>query len=112
MVETDDERLAFSQRWCSQITGRSEQQLGERRVVRLVLFHVQVNDVFAFGRVDVIHLLSQLQGFFFFERGLFCVYFFRRFDADFRKKLLRFPTCLSAGAVIAPIEFGHRVFLS
>lgn len=58
LVEADDERFAFSQSRRSQIAGRAEEQLGERCVVGLVFFHVDVNDVFAFRGVDVARLLG------------------------------------------------------
>lgn len=107
VVETHDQRLALAERRRAEVAGRAEQQLLERGGLRLVLFHVEMNDVLPFGGVDVVDLLGQLQRLFFFERRLFSVDLFGRFDAGIRKKLLRLSAGRSARAVVAPVEFGH-----
>ena len=111
-IEADHQRAAFPQRGGTQIARRTKQQLLERGRVGSVFFHIQVNDFLSLGRVDFIHLAGQLQRFGFSPRLLFRVDFLGSFNGGIRKKLLRFPTRLSARAVIAPVDFGHVFPLS
>ncbi|HXJ72819.1 MAG TPA: hypothetical protein VNM37_08195, partial [Candidatus Dormibacteraeota bacterium] len=70
---------------------------------------VEVHNLFAFGGVDLFHVPGQSQGILLGLGLLFRVHLSGRFEVMFRKKLLRSAAAGSAGSMITPINFGHRL---
>lgn len=59
LIESNDKRLSFEQRRCSQIAAWSDDQLGERFVVWFVFLHIDMHDLLAFGSIDVVRRAGQ-----------------------------------------------------
>src|SRR5688500_14738316 len=96
LMEADDQGLAFAESRGSQIAARADDQLCERRVVRSVLLHIEVNDVLALGGVNVIRLSSQRQRLICVDCRFLGVLLFFHSDVGVRKKLLRLSASRSA----------------
>ena len=92
----------------TQVAGRPNEQFGECFFGRLVILHVQVNDFFALGGIDVGHRLGKLERVRCLEGLLLGVNFVFRGNTSVRKKLLRLATRLSARSVITPVDLRHR----
>jgi hypothetical protein len=100
VVEPDDERLTLAQRRSPQVAGRAEHQFAERFGVWFILLQIQVNDFLTFGDVNVVDRLRQLQRLRSLQRDLLGIHYFFGLMAGCRKKLLRFSTAGSAGAMV------------
>ncbi len=69
-----------------------------------MLFQVEVDDLFAFGGVDLVHFGCEFEGIGSFMCVFSSIHLLGGRDVMFRKKLLRFSAGLSTGAVVAPID--------
>lgn len=106
-IETDHQLLADNQCWSSQVSGWSQHQLLDLFVAESLFFKVDLNNFLALGRIQSIRSGQKLFSFFELVGFLFGVGFGLGLNAILRKKLLRFYTGLSAGAMVAPVDVFH-----
>lgn len=66
-----------------------------------------MHPTFSFGDVEILDACQELESPGTIDAYFCCVDYFGRFDPRFGKKLLRFPTGLSSGAMVAPVDGCH-----
>lgn len=110
-METDDERVALAERWCPQVPGRTEQQLGKFVVVEVFPGEIDLDNFLALGDVEVTDTVKQFEGVLAPLTLLRGVELFSGLDCRVRKILLRLPAARSARAVVHPVDSCHRRLL-
>jgi len=109
-MKPDQQSLSFPQHGSAQVSRRPQHEFLQCFVVRLVAFDIHVNNLLSSCGINVVHLSRQFQGVFKRVSVFLRVDFAFDFNFGIGKKLLRFGAGVSAGAVIAPIDFRHACF--
>lgn len=106
-IETDHQLFADNQCRSSQVSGWSQHQLLDLFVAKGLFFQINLDNILALGRVQTIRSGQKLFSFFELVGFLFGIGFGLGLNAFLCKKLLRFYTGLSAGAMVAPVDVFH-----
>lgn len=108
IVETDQNGLTDLQCRRTKIASRTQHHLRQRRVIRPIVFKINLSDFFPLGDKHLCHTLQQFNCFIGTKAFLFGVNFRLRCNILSRKKLLRAGTRSSTFAVIAPVNFSSH----
>ena len=108
VVEPDNHRLAFFDRWRAEIAGWPQHQFCQFRFAWFLLVQIQLDDPFSLGDIQFCDARQQCQGRRSVQPRFLGVDFFACRDSGCRKKLLRFSAGLSSRTVVAPINVRHE----
>jgi len=111
-VETDDQRATLPERRSPQVARGPQQESEKFTFLRFRLPQVDANHSLPLDGVDFVHSMDQFERLFLFQSRLPRIHLDGSLDMMFRKKLLRLGAGLSSGAMVPPVNLGHRHLLS
>ena len=112
LIKSNEQLLAFSDRGSTEVSRRSEQDLRQIIITRVILLQINHRDFLTAGGPDLIHTTSQFDRAFSANLLLPRIHLLTNVYILLLQQLLGFFAALSAVAVIVPIHLRHRSLLT